>query len=193
MSDERVRLFVALELPENVRRALAGWGAEVLGRRAGLRAVAQDSLHVTLCFLGSRAVNEIGEIAAACEVLATTPVLQLSLGDGLWLPTRRPRVLAVALEDQDRVLGAVQSELSDVLRRGGWYVPEPRPFLAHVTVARVAKGAHAPRADLPPLSPSAVRGSTVTLYRSRLGRAGAQYEPLASVALGSVSPSTPVT
>jgi RNA 2',3'-cyclic 3'-phosphodiesterase len=192
MSDEHVRLFVALELPESVRRTLTGWGATVLDGRAGLRAVVQDSLHVTLCFLGRRAVNEIGEIAAACEVVATMPVLQLTLGDGLWLPARRPRVLAVALGDHDHALAAVQSKLSDVLRRGGWYVPEPRPFLAHVTLARVAKGVQAPRGDLPALSPGVARGSTVTLYRSRLGRGGAQYQPLASVALGS-GPSSPVS
>jgi 2'-5' RNA ligase len=192
MSDERARLFVALELPETVRAALVDWRAKVVGDRAGLRAVAQDALHVTLCFLGWRTADEIVEIAAACEVVAARPSIELSLGAGIWLPPKRPRVLAVAVDDRARALQRVQSELSDVLRRGGWYVPERRPFLGHVTVARVARGARAPREDLPPLGPRTARGSTVTLYRSRLGHAGARYEPLASVALGSASSSSPL-
>jgi RNA 2',3'-cyclic 3'-phosphodiesterase len=76
------------------------------------------------------------------------------------------------------------------LRAGGWYVPEQRPFLAHVTVARVARGARIRREVLPPPPPDAVTASTVTLYRSRLERGGARYEPLASVALGSLRPSS---
>jgi 2'-5' RNA ligase len=193
MSEERARLFVALELPETVRKVLVQWGARVLGGRSGLRAVAHDALHVTLCFLGSCRVSEIDELAAACEAVANRPVLELSLARGVWLPTKRPRVLAVALNDPDRALAAVQSELSECLSSGGWYAPDRRPFLAHVTIARVAKGVRVAHEDLPAPPVGAIRGSTITLYRSRLGRDGARYEPLASVALEAASPSSPVT
>jgi RNA 2',3'-cyclic 3'-phosphodiesterase len=189
-SDERARLFVALELPATARQALFDWGAVVLSGRTELRAVALPALHVTLCFLGWRSVSEIEAIAAACEVVADRPAVELSLGDGVWLPMRRPRALAVALADPDQALAGVQSGLSAVLRAGGWYVPEQRPFLAHVTVARVARGARIRREVLPPPPPDAVTASTVTLYRSRLERGGARYEPLASVALGSLRPAS---
>ncbi len=55
VSEERVRLFVALELPTEVRSALRSWAAEHVGAMARLRLVEPESLHVTLCFLGWRA------------------------------------------------------------------------------------------------------------------------------------------
>ncbi len=64
------RLFVALELPAEVRGALAAW-ARRAGRGPGhgrLRLVEPESLHVTLCFLGSRPMAEVDEIAAAGRV-----------------------------------------------------------------------------------------------------------------------------
>jgi RNA 2',3'-cyclic 3'-phosphodiesterase len=181
---ERARLFVALELPELVRAGLERWRAPVLRDRPGLRPVAREALHVTLCFLGWRYVDEIPLIAGACQVVADEPGCELTVGKPLWLPPRRPGVLAVALDPHDDALARVQAALSHALQAGGWYVPESRPFLAHVTVARVRKGARVRRGELPAPAAIAVRGSTVTLYRSRLAAGGVRYEPLSSVGLG---------
>ena len=88
------------------------------------------------------------------------PAAELAVGEPLWLPPRRPRVLAVALEDPDGALGRTQTAVSSALAAGGWYVPETRPFLAHVTVARVRKGARAwRRAQLPATGESTFEGS----------------------------------
>src|SRR5205807_10364112 len=75
--------------------------------------------------------------------------------------------------------------LSAALAGGGWYAPESRPFLAHVTVARMAKDARIKPPSLEPPPSVDVRCSRVTLYRSRLGSGGARYEPLSVVELGS--------
>ena len=93
----------------------------------------------------------------------------------MWLPPRRPRVLAVELGDADGRLGDVQVALSDALHAGGWYTPEARPFLAHVTVARVPGSYADPpaRASVPQSEPGGFTGSCVTLFRSHLGSAGA--------------------
>ena len=66
-----------------------------------------------------------------------------------------------------------------LLERGGWYQPEARPFLAHVTVARVAKGGRVSREPLAAPGQLRFSASTVTLFRSRLSAAGARYEALA--------------
>ena len=181
------RLFVALELPDGARAALASWRSSVAGGVPGLRLVRPEDLHATLCFLGSRPEDEIDAIAAACGAVAGEPVADSSFGSALWLPARRPRVLAVALADPDGVIARVQSVLSDALRAGGWYAPESRPFLAHVTVARVGRDSRVRPGELPaPPGELAVRCSRVTLHRSHLGAGGARYSGLASVELGSV-------
>jgi RNA 2',3'-cyclic 3'-phosphodiesterase len=176
---ERARLFVALELPRETRELLSGW----CPRRRELRQLAPESLHVTLCFLGWRWADEIPAIGAACELVANMPAPELAIGRPLWLPPRRPGVLAVELEDRGGGLGRAQAALSAALVAGGWFAPETRPFLAHVTVARVRKGARAPRDELSGPPATAITADAVTLYRSRLLRGGAQYEPQRTVRL----------
>jgi RNA 2',3'-cyclic 3'-phosphodiesterase len=177
----RVRLFVALELPDLVRDALVAWRPS-----GGLRLVDPIALHVTLCFLGWRFEREVPAILDACATVTGSPPGSLSLDQALWLPPRRPRVLAIRLTDEGARLAAAQANLSDALSSGGWYTPEARAFLAHVTVARVARDVRRARAtELAPPPSLSFEGDRVTLYRSHLGSSGARYEPLGSVVLGS--------
>jgi 2'-5' RNA ligase len=173
------RLFVAADLPARVRCALSAM--EVPGRR-----VPAESLHVTLCFLGEMDEAEIPAISSVVGAMRAGGPVRLSLGEVLWLPPRRPRVCAVGLADVDGALGALQASLAGELSAGGWYAPERRPFLAHVTVARLrGEGRRTeiapPAVAVPALEPFTL--PSVTLYRSLLGAGGARYEPLASVAL----------
>lgn len=186
MSGERARLFVALELPAEVRGLLVRWREQALGNADGVRAIAPENLHVTLCFLGWREPGQIERIAGACRVLEGRGPVALALGEAVLLPRRRPRVLAIGLEDPAGGLAAAHAAVSAALAAGGWYEPEERPFYGHVTVARAGRGSRMPRsAVLEPEPPKAgFDGTRVTLYRSRLRRDGAAYEVLASVELG---------
>jgi RNA 2',3'-cyclic 3'-phosphodiesterase len=179
-----VRLFVALELPVDVRAALSEWAARHVAGSDGLRLVQSDSLHVTLCFLGSVAATEIDALAVACGLATGSPRPVLAVGQPAWLPPRRPGVLAVDLDDAGGALAGLQAKLSAVLADGGWYEPERRPFRPHVTVARVRRGTRARPPELPPPAPLRFVGSSVALMRSRPGSGGARYERLATVLLG---------
>lgn len=186
MSDERARLFVALELSDRVVLDLIDWRAGAVSGIEGVRLVAPEDLHVTLCFLGWQGVGEIDAIGRACGAVAGSGVASLQVGEPVWLPRRRPRVLAVGLSDLEGVLGRVQGALSDVLVRGGWYEAQAREYLAHVTVARLGRAARVPASRARSLETPrrlTFEGSTVTLYRSRLSPTGARYEALASVEL----------
>ncbi len=182
---ERARLFVALELPAVVRTALHQWRSERLADIGGLRLTAPEALHLTLCFLGSHSVQEIDAIARACAVaVAECPRPVLGVGEPVWLPRRRPRVVAIGLEDGQGTLSEIQSSLAAALADGDWYEPEQRPFRPHVTVARVAGAARVRPSELPAPIPLSFVGSDVALMRSRTRATGAQYERLSSVALG---------
>jgi 2'-5' RNA ligase len=188
VNDERGRLFVALELPGEIREAIVVWRERALAGVSGLRAVAAESLHVTLCFLGSLPVVEVDALWEACRAavvrVAGSAPPSLVLGAAVWLPPRRPRVLAVSVGDGRGALAAAQALVSSALVSGGWYRPETRPFLAHVTVARVARSAAAVRA-LELTAPPAIEfaGTTVTLFRSWPGPGGPRYEALRSAKL----------
>jgi RNA 2',3'-cyclic 3'-phosphodiesterase len=175
-----VRLFVALDLPEPVVDALVAWRAPLVRELDALRAVPRASLHVTLAFLGWKeeaSIAPLVELVERCGT-ATGGVAGLALGEPLWLPRRRPRVLAVALEDGHGQLAALQTRVVERLVAGGWYAPEARPYLPHVTVARVRGGAMPRGGTLPPSPDLAFAGAAVVLYRSRLSPAGAHYEAL---------------
>jgi RNA 2',3'-cyclic 3'-phosphodiesterase len=186
VSGERARLFVALELPPEVGGPLVEWRDTVLGNVEGVRPIARENLHVTLCFLGWREQGEIERIAGASRVLADRGPVALTLGEAVLLPRRRPRVLAVGLDDRTGELAAAQSALAAALVAGGWYEREDRLFHGHVTVARAGRSSRIPRSAVLGPEPPRVSfdGTRVALYRSRLRRGGAAYEVLASVELG---------
>lgn len=173
-----VRLFVALDLPSEVRSALA-----VAGDPSVWRPVPAENLHVTLAFLGSRAESDVGVVAGALEGL---PAVGEMVVDGvLLLPPRRPRVMAVRLSDPTGAAARVQALVSARLVSAGVYEPERREWLPHVTVARARGRGGVGREGGPLPSVAALRfvPAAVTLYRSRLARGGSVYEPLARVAI----------
>ena len=185
MSAGRARLFLALDLPDRIRRELAAWGRDHVEGRPGLRLVPPRNLHVTLCFLGWREEEEIESLARLAGACAA-PVRGLSLGSPEWLPRRGSRVLAIDLRDEAGALGALQRRLAETLAAQAAYRPEKRPFRPHVTIARVRAGAQVSARDrrsLPSPPPAAFAGSTVTLYRSKLARSGASYQPAARIRL----------
>ncbi|MEA2146248.1 MAG: 2,3-cyclic 3-phosphodiesterase [Solirubrobacteraceae bacterium] len=186
MSEPALRLFVALELAAEAREELVRWRSLALGRGLdpAVRAVAPEDLHVTLCFLGAQPRSALAPVLDVCAQLGSPPAAGLRLGHGLWLPRRSPRVLAVGLEDDEGRLGDVRARLSAGLAAGGWYRPEARPYLPHVTVGRVRRGAPVTPGRLLAPEPVAFAGRRVSLYRSVLARAGARYEVLGGVELG---------
>lgn len=183
---ERARLFVALELPIRARETLARWGSDAVPGIRGVRLSSPEAMHATLCFLGWREVGEIEQIGrayAAAVAAGGAGSPRLSFAGAIWLPQRRPRVLAVRLEDASGALGQLQASVSSALSTGGWYAPETRPYLGHVTVARVGRGARARGIELPAPEALAFHARSVTLYRSRLERGGARYQALRRVEL----------
>jgi 2'-5' RNA ligase len=188
---ERARLFVALEFPPDVVDALVTWRSRALTAIDGLRLLPRESLHVTLCFLGSQRVDEVDTIADTCVRAVTVDATGadaasagpsgLSLSDVVWLPRRRPGVAAVRIDDPDGSLAALQSTVAAALASGGWYEPEARSYLPHVTVARVGRRERVrPPGNVPPPPGLRFSGRAVTLFRSH---PGSSYEPLRSTNL----------
>jgi RNA 2',3'-cyclic 3'-phosphodiesterase len=185
----RVRLFVALDLPDELRKGIVAWGREALADPA-LRPVAPESLHVTLAFLGHRPQEEVEAIAAAVrERVGPAPWVELLD------PEQRPprgRARLYALPALSPGAEALQAGVAQGLAEGGFYEPEKRPFWPHVTVARVrpeGRGSKRPAvvADPPGKLPEGMSEARIcrrmTLYRSELQPTGARYVPLAQVEL----------
>lgn len=189
LKSPRARLFVALDLPDEVRDRIEAWQTAALADPA-LRPVPAENLHITLAFLGYRPERDIVRVAAAIEASAAAAP-RVELLDPVARPERgRPRL--VALPALSPGTEQVQARLSEVLVSERLYEPEKRPFWPHVTVARVraeGRGSRRPmRVERPPgglpvelRKPGFCR--RLTLYRSELQPSGARYVPLAQVEL----------
>jgi 2'-5' RNA ligase len=182
------RLFVAVDPPAEVceellawaRSAVRGWGASG-GKTSSVRVLDPELLHVTLCFLGNRPVEEIAAIGEALDECARG-VGELGIGAPLWLPPRRPRTLAVEVrDDAEDGLTALHEAVVQALARACGYVQERRRYRAHLTLARMREG---PRGGvgarvLPPTPALSFTPTSIVLYRSWLSPVGASYEALA--------------
>jgi 2'-5' RNA ligase len=166
--DERLRLFLALRLPEDALDEIVAWQAESL--HGDLRVVPRENLHVTLAFLGHRPAEELPAIAAARPI-------ELRLER--YRETRSVGMLVYA--DVHGTATALADDLQARLEALGVYRREGRPWLPHVTVARFKRR--------PGLRPRLRTGvpippSDAAAYLSRPGRAGAEYVVLESMPLG---------
>jgi RNA 2',3'-cyclic 3'-phosphodiesterase len=129
--DERLRLFLALRLPEPVLDELEAWqGAEL----AGLRVVPRSHLHVTLAFLGSRPAGELEAVLGALRAAAADASPDLRLASARYRETRS--VAMLVLDDLDGGATALAEDVQARLERLGVYRREGRRWLPHVTVAR---------------------------------------------------------
>jgi RNA 2',3'-cyclic 3'-phosphodiesterase len=175
VSDERIRLFCALQLPDETLQELAAWQA--LNLQAG-RVVPPENLHVTLAFLGSRPA---GEVPAIMDELrdASSRAGTIELQPLRYRETKS--VGMIVLKDVTGAGTALAEDLGARLERLGVYRSERRPWLSHVTVLRFKE-----RAGLSPNGTN-IRSIHVVrsaLYRSLLGPAGATYDALETAALG---------
>jgi 2'-5' RNA ligase len=181
--DERLRLFLALRLPEPVLDVLAEWQGAHLSHD-GVRVVPRAHLHLTLAFLGHRPADELGAIVGALRAAAAAADGTMRLAPARYRETggrERAGVGMIVLDDLDGGAAALAADLHGRLEALGAYRAEARPWLPHATVARfrARPGLRPPLPAMGTFVPS-----DAAAYLSRLHPGGAQYAVLESVALG---------
>ena len=163
--DERLRLFLALRLPDDALDAIERWQHAQL---PNVRVVPREHLHVTLAFLGHRPVGELAAIGGALRD-AAAGAGEIRLTPVRYRETRSVGMLV--LDDEGGAASALAGDLATRLERLGVYRPEQRRWLPHLTVVRFRK---APR-----LAPDELElefmPSDAAVYLSRLRPSGAEY------------------
>jgi 2'-5' RNA ligase len=186
-----MRLFVALDLPSEVRQRIADEVVEPLrGTLRGVRWVQTDVLHVTLAFLGERSAREAEEARVAVRALAEgRSAARITLqGLGVFPERERPRVIWLGVRDPAPVRDLHRAFERSRARLG---VPaEGRAYHPHVTLGRVPAGAEADVREALAPALAAVRFEAevtldaVQLMQSELTPAGPRYTTLYSASLG---------
>lgn len=183
-----LRLFVAVDVPGEVREGLRAATERFRGRIPGARWTNTDAWHVTVKFLGTTWPRLVDEVRAAVESgAAETAPFETALTElGAFPSPTRARVLWAGLADGDGRFAALAASLDRALEEH--FVPEDRAFTPHLTLARLVppRNLREFAADLVGTDVTSKRfaAKALVLYRSHLSPAGARYEPLVVAPFG---------
>jgi 2'-5' RNA ligase len=185
-----MRLFVALDLDDDARRAVAALQPCVvaaIGAGRSVRTVDPARMHLTLAFLGEIAEGNVPPIVdALSRSIDRRPFAAEFQGLGVFPPRGAPRILWIGVGRGGSEIIELQREVSRRLEGLG-IILEQRPFHPHLTLARwrTSRRADRPRALSAEsgVAVALVNVDHVTLYQSRLSPAGPAYAALARAAL----------
>ena len=185
-----MRLFVAVNLPAAERRAVFEAAAPLRAARLPVKWVGEESIHVTLRFLGEVPEPQVARIREAlpAAVRAARPFEVGFGGVGAFPSLARPRVVWIGVE-RHPALELLANDVEKALMALD-FEPELRPFHPHLTLGRAEHGAKP--AQLGGLEALAAgieyQGSclveSVDLMQSVLGPRGATYTVLLRAMLG---------
>lgn len=168
-----MRLFVALPLPEDIRRSLAS----LCSGLPGARWVSPESMHITLRFLGELSGREMDDVDAALAGIRA-PRFNLSLaGVGHFGNGRQLRSIWAGVTREPALMHLHDKVESAVVRSG--LAPERQKYQPHVTLTR-PKGTPVPKLQEYLAAHSLFRSEPwevayFSLYSSFLASEGAIY------------------
>jgi 2'-5' RNA ligase len=128
-----MRVFVAADVPPEIRTALSEVQRTLRRFSRSARWVAADSIHITLKFIGEAADDRVADIDTALRGLAWTPFEASVRGIGFFPSGRSPRVCWAGLDAAP--IAALAAEIDARLEAAG-FENEKRPFRPHLTLAR---------------------------------------------------------
>jgi 2'-5' RNA ligase len=188
------RLFVAMQVPDDTRRAVETLLAPVraLSFDRPPRWVRADTLHVTLRFLGDTPAELVPDVALAVrDAVEDAAPFDVRLAGAGSFPRHgaKVRTLWLGIENGGRALGELSAAVTAAVVPLGWPA-DARPFSPHLTVARtdassIADGRLASQAIEAAADgwTSTFRADTVVVYRSVLGGGPPRHEPIETIEL----------
>ncbi len=190
---EQIRSFIAIELPEELKRDLVNIQIQLQSAsRVPVKWVDPKGIHLTLKFLGNIDVSITGKVTEAIEeaVRGVHP-FHLGVGGlGVFPSMKRVQVVWVGLSGEVDQLSQLQQRIESSLAPLG-FAPERRPFAPHLTLARIRdRATQDERQDLGKLVAGTtfetgcrIKVDSVHLMKSQLTREGAIYSKISSIKL----------
>jgi RNA 2',3'-cyclic 3'-phosphodiesterase len=130
-----VRLFIAIEIPENIRTGFASLLKEFRSVSPQVKWVRAENLHVTLKFLGETEPAKLGALQNVLSAVRSAEPVSLEFrGLGFFPNDKRPRVFWAGMEGSAN-LKSLAVEVDQATHRLGFPLEE-RPFTPHLTLAR---------------------------------------------------------
>lgn len=187
MPGDRLRTFIAIALPTEIKNWLAKIQQALKAAGADVKWVEPENIHITIKFLGERDKKKIAEIIEAIDqVCAEIPTFELTISSLGGFPSKESaRIIWVGLSKGETETKEIAKRLEEEISRTG--IPkETRPFSSHITLGRVRSSLNRqrllermnylegnfPRQDFQ------YRAEKITLFKSTLSSRGPVYEAL---------------
>lgn len=130
-----MRVFVAIEIPREIRTALVAFVNELRGVAPQAKWVRADNLHITLKFLGETEAGRLNQVQTTLAAIRSPqPVALHFRALGFFPNEKRPRVFWAGTETSPN-LAPLAAEIDHALQKLGFPLEE-RPFRPHLTLAR---------------------------------------------------------
>ena len=179
-----MRLFVAIEIPREIRNTLAVFMKELRGTAPQAKWVHAENLHVTLKFLGETDPAQVSAVESALgAVRSPQPVRMEFRGLGFFPNEKRPRVFWVGMNASAN-LRSLAGDIDRTMHRLGFPL-EDCPFTPHLTLARFNPPGLAPKLGLAATEHCTRGFGSFTspkfhLIESKLKSTGAEYTTVQS-------------
>jgi len=127
---QTARLFIAVPVADEVRRAAAGLIQELRASGADYKWVEPDNLHLTLRFLGATPLEGLPRIEELMRRAAQRPSFEVCFGGfGAFSSWQEPRVVWVGVGRGAAELAAIAADLGPT--------DDEKPHSAHLTIGRM--------------------------------------------------------
>ncbi len=174
-----MRLFIALDIPPEIRARLTDYMERARVRAPGARWARVEGLHVTLKFIGHVDDAEVGRIRTALAPIKAAPFEVRFEGMGFFPNPNAARVFWAGVDGGDH-LPRLASTIDAAMEKLG-FTRETKPYHPHLTLARTSSR---PLRELRPmLADSPPQFGTMTareffLYQSQPQKGGSKYTKL---------------
>jgi len=190
--DETLRLFIAIDLPPEVKQVLRQLQTQLRRHTNAVRWADPEGTHLTLKFLGAVPALDVSRITDGLRraALQNSNFTLQTAALGMFPNDKRPRVVWLGMDGDVRSLHRLQAAVEQWIAPLG-YPTEQRPFSPHLTLGRTIKDpsleqlrsiSHAVAQTAVPVAVT-FSVSDVTLMRSELRREGARYTAVERIAL----------
>lgn len=181
-----IRLFIALEIPDEIISAVLLERDKSLGSENNIRWEKKDKLHITLKFLGDTEESLVADLSLGLEkIVNRNRPIEISVNKfGVFRRGGEPKILWVGMNENNQ-LSKIVDEIEESFCKFG-YPKEERKFKPHVTLLRFRGYEDSDRilklldVKLPNLSFNADK---ISLIKSELKQTGSVYTTIKSFKL----------
>jgi len=191
------RIFIAINLSEEVRETLTGIQQEIIGmypENSGMRVgkwVKKGNLHITLLFIGEvqdkavpRAIEVLKDIAKDHAPISIT-FNKVCYGPDEKIP---PRLVWVEVAENLALFELAKTVKSAMVARSILEKPDKRPFQGHITLGRIREWQwkHINPEEMPDIEQNldlSFTTKSIELMESQLRKEGAEYSVIQSIQL----------